>query len=128
MDKFITQLIEELNKLNRLGRLAPEKLSAIGEKNKASGSLPLYQEFWSKVVSESEKRTQEIESLQSNFPDNKLKMSQQLAFYRSLSRYVSECTPSWSAYYQDIDACMDNIYDLLVDIDKKYHLGQHADD
>ena len=128
MSELIKELIKQLQEFNRLGNLAPEKLSALGEKDKKHDNLESYQAFWDKVVKESEEHTKAIESLEANFPENKLKMSQQLAFYRSLPLYIAECSPTWSAYCQDIRQRMKKIHCLLIDIDTKYYLGQHADD
>ena len=128
MSKMIEELILNLKELNRLGHLASTKLSEEGEQDKKDGDLLMYQAFWNKVIEQSEDRTNKIIQLSKDFPENKIEMSHPLGFYRSLPFYIAECSPTWSAYYQDIRQRMKKIHCLLIDIDTKYHLGQHADD
>jgi hypothetical protein len=100
----------------------------LANKIEKDGDLPVYLDFWHKVIEESESATEQIKLLSPGFPQNKDELSQQLAFYRSLSRYIAESLPVWSAYYSEIRASMGNIHDLLIDIDTQYKLGQHKND
>lgn len=128
MKELLEAFLAHVKEFNRIGKLAETQLSETGEQDEKSGNLEMYQDFWRNIVKQSENRMHRIESLLSGFPVNKVQVSQPLAFYRSLSRYIAESPPVWSAYYSDIRNCMGNIHDLLIDIDTQYKLGQHKND
>jgi len=128
MNQLIERLTHLLDHFNDLGGKAENKLSITGERDKVDGDLPIYIDFWHRVIKESKNATQQIKLLSPGLPENKDELSQQLAFYRSLSRYVAESPPVWSAYYSEIKANMGNIHDVLIDIDTYYKLGQHKND
>jgi len=126
MSELIEQLIHTLEQFNDLGKKAESKLSETGEQDKKDGDLPVYIDFWRKVVSESKDRTQKIKGLLPEFPGNKEQMDQPLAFYRSLARYVAESPPVWSACYPQIQKLKSQIAIQLDKIDEKYKLGAEA--
>ena len=125
MSELISQFIHLIDEFNDLGEKAESKLSERGERDKRSGNLPMYLDFWHKVVDKSKNRTHKIKGLLSRFPDNKDQMDQPLDFYRSLARYVAESPPVWSAYYPEIQKLKSQMAILLGQIDKKYTLGKY---
>ena len=127
MSELISQFIHLLDEFNDLGSRAENQLSVKGQQDRDDGDLPVYVGFWRKVIQESRETTQKIQLLLPGFPNNKVGFSQQLAFYRSLSRYVAESPPVWSAYYPEINRLLDQIAIQLDDIDEVYKLGWYRD-
>ena len=128
MDKLFTELLLQIDQLNILFEKAPSSISESGVKKDKPTEHDL--ERWQELVETVKGKTDLLKSELSDGIDEKNKkvVNLRLGFFRQLPRQMDYYPVYWSAYYQDIDVCMDNIYDLLVDIDTKYHLGQHADD
>ena len=124
-EPLFDELLEKLNQFNTLGNKALEgELSEIGEESKQSGRLERAKKFFKGILEESKEQTTKIENLLPDFPGNKQKMNQPLAFYRELPRYMIESPPDWSIYYEQIQQAMREAGDIVTKLDEKYLMGQ----
>ena len=123
-EPLFDELLEKLNQFNTLGNKALEgELSEIGEESKQSGRLERAKKFFKGILEESKEQTTKIENLLPDFPGNKQKMNQPLAFYRELPRYMIESPPDWSIYYEQIQQAMREAGNIVTKLDKKYLMG-----
>jgi hypothetical protein len=114
-----------VNLLIQLLELAPLKTSQYGIKHNLPDADDLEEcHILLKRVLNS--KTQIFALTQQGIKQNKTEIDKYLYTFRGLSRYMDERSNlHWSAYHPQIDKCLDDIHDLLIDIDTKYHLGQH---
>ena len=132
MSELFDQLLIEIQKLLEVGQSAfSSPLSELGEREQTAGGLEAWQNSWKRYLEAIENHYRQLQqaiSTTDQYNQNSL-INQQLAYFRQLPRMLAEGgDPEWSAYYQDIRQHMKKIHCLLIDIDTKYHLGQHADD
>ena len=123
-EPLFDELLEKLHQFNTLGDQALKgELSKIGEEDKRNGTLHRSQQFFKGILEESKEQTTKIENLLPDFPGNKQKMNQPLAFYRELPRYMIESPPDWSIYYEQIQQAMREAGNIVTKLDKKYLMG-----
>lgn len=131
MDKLLEQLLQEVDELLKLGDISFSKISPSGEKSKQLGSLKRQQNYWQQILDTVDNRRNRLISFL-NEDKSKLErntqLDQRLAFFREMSRRISESPPEWSAYYPDIEKLQSTIAIKLDEIDEKYQLGwEHPD-
>ena len=132
MDALFKDLLEKIDNLLAVGQDALDgPLSAVGEKDKLNDFLPIAKKGWAGYLSEiKEKRDLLEQAIQnSDAYERSKELSQRLAYFRSLSRRLSEgADPVWSAYYPDISQLMDKMAIQRSNIDEQYKLGWYKDD
>ena len=129
MDTLFNKLQQEIAHFIALAKLANTKISSSGLKSQKIGRLDGYINFWNKVISDTtQDQTKLTQALTLGIYKNKQGIDDSLEAFRQLPRYVSECSPTWSAYYDDIDKSLTELCKTRREIDRKYKLGQHKDD
>lgn len=127
-DKEFENLFELIAQLLKLCKLAPSKLSELGQSHSVSA---LDKSYWSeKLPKEIKENEQLLKALVKNgILKNREEIDSRLEFFRTLSRYISEAGPGncyWSAYYPEIRKLQSEIAIQLDKIDEKYKLGWEA--
>lgn len=128
MDPLFQKLFSEITNFIVLAKKAPEKLSEIGYQDEREGNFNRYFGFWRELVERTEKASQKLQLVLDQQQINHTALDHALTYFRQLPRYAGEGPCVWSAYYPELNKIMGDIHCSLIDIDTKYHLGQHRFD
>ena len=125
MDILIEHLTGQLRELVRLFKLAPTAVSELSKKQNKPTDRELKR--WSEFAHTTENKAEHLMiALQDGITEqNKKTIDIELGYFRSLARQMDYVSVHWSAYYSKIRSEMKVMHACLIDIDRKYHLGQH---
>ena len=124
MDKLFEELFDAISAFTNLWRKVPTRISEYGIKHNLPKKEAL--QNWNALADELDFDKDAIRKyVLQGIDSNRYEINTNLDSFRYLSKRLDNINFYWSTYYNDIDKTLDDIHCLLIDIDRKYKLGQH---
>lgn len=126
-DKLFNALENNILEFISIGNKSFLALSESGVEDKKNNQLEGPQNFWKKVIEKTSVKYEQLKLIliKSNDPMENEELNIALDYFRTISRWISESPPEWSAYYDEINNAIGNLYLTRRKIDDKYELGEH---
>lgn len=125
MTDLFRQLFQKIDLLIELGDKAASKKSVYGIKNNRPTKNDI--KNWSELMFDIKSSRKLLEMfVQKGIKDNINDIDSKLCIYRELSRRMDFVSCYWSAYYDDIEKTLHQVFVARKKIDKKYHLGNFS--
>jgi hypothetical protein len=123
--ELLNSLINQIGILIKYMKKAPERQSDLGKQHNRPTDKELHR--WKDLIrifiaKERALKEQVIERKQLNIVD----LNKTLSFFRGLSKMFDAYPFYWSAYYDDIEKALHQVFVARKKIDKKYHLGNFS--